>query len=162
MVVADYEVYAMLAGMGNFLVGLDAAIEDDDEFHPLIGKIVDNIARNPIPLLITCGYEIVDVGVEVAEIFVDERHCRGAVHVIVTVDHDFLFRPHSPVEPGYRLVHVGHQKRVVEVFQPGVKEPFGLLHRCHASLNQQLAYRRTRRIALRQRRLYLLLFLCQG
>ena len=71
MVVADYEVDAMLACMGNFLVGFDAAIEDDYEFYTLTSEIIDDFARYSLPLFVACRDEIIDVGVEDAQVFVD-------------------------------------------------------------------------------------------
>lgn len=142
MVVADYEVDAMLAGMGYLLVGLDAAVEDDDEFYALTGEIVDDVARDSIPFFVAGGNEIVDVGVEVAEILVDQRNGCSAIDVVVAVDHYLLFRPHGSVEPVHRFLHVGHKEGVVEIFQPGIKESLGILDRRDATLHQQLAYGR--------------------
>lgn len=90
MVVTDDEVYAMLLGVGNLLVGLYSAVEDDDELHPCGGELVDCLGRYPVALLVAGRDEVIYVGVEVLEILVDQGDGGSAVDIIVAVDHYLL------------------------------------------------------------------------
>ena len=147
MMVADDEVYAPLTGVCHLVRGLDAAVEDDEEAHSLFGRHVYGGARYAIAVLGARRDIVVDVGVVVSQVLVDQSDGGGAVHVIVSVDHYSLLRPHCPVESGDGAVHVGHQERIVEIAQRGVKEVFSLLDCRYATCRKQLANRRDSRIA---------------
>ena len=142
VVVADDEVDAQLLGVGYLLVGLDAAVEDDDKLHALLGGQVDGGFGDAVALIVARGDVVVYLGVVVLQVAVHERHGRRAVHVVVSVDHDSFFGPHRSVEPVYSLVHVGHEEGVVEVAQRRMEKFLSFGNRTNASLHQQFAYRR--------------------
>ena len=117
MMVADDEVYAFVFGIFDFLIGLYAAVEYDDELDIAAGGIVNAFARYAIPLLVAGRDVIFYVGIVVLQVFVDERHGGGSVHVVVAVNHNPLFGAHGFVEAMHRLVHVGHEERVMKVVE---------------------------------------------
>lgn len=93
VVVADYEVDAETAGIVDLVYGLDAAVKYYHKAYALRGCVVDATLRNPVASVVACRDVVFNVGIEVAQIAVDERHGGGAVHVVVAVDHYPLFRP---------------------------------------------------------------------
>ncbi len=150
MVVADYEVDAETAGIVDLVYGLDAAVKYYHKAYALRGCVVDATLRNPVAFVVACRDVVFNVGIEVAQIAVDERHGGGAVHVVVAVDHYPLFRPHGLVEPGHGFVHVRHKERIVKILERWMEEMFRFLDRRDAALHKQTAYRRTSCVALRE------------
>ncbi len=162
MVVADNKVYAQRAGIFDLFGCFDSAIEDDKKFDTLTGGHVDGGFRDAISVFVARRDIVVDMGVEVTEILVDEGHCCGSVYIIVTVDHNLLLSPHSTVEPVDGLVHVGHEKRVMQILQRGVEKFLRLSDRGNAPLHKQLANGRHSGIAFGQVGLHLLFVGCKG
>ena len=162
VVVANDEIDAERGGIFDFLDGLNAAVEDYDEFDALLVELVDYAMRDAISVVVAGGDIVSDVGVVIAEILVDERHSGSAVDIVVSVNHNALLASHGTVETSHCEVHLGHQEGVVEVAQGRAEELFSLLNRRHTSLNQKLANSGCVGITLCQRRLYLLFFGCQG
>ena len=115
MMVAHDEVDTLLFSVVDFLYGLYAAVEHDNQFHIVLGRVVAAFERNAIALVITRRDIILHVGIIVLEIFVDECHGGGTVHVIVSVDHDSFLRPHGAVQTVHSLVHVRHKERIMQV-----------------------------------------------
>ncbi len=141
MVVADDEIDAAGGCILDFVDGLDAAVEYDDELDAVVGRIVDDVARYAVALVVAGGYVEINLGVEILEIAVYERHGSGAVDIVVAVHEYLLFGAHGAVEAVDGLVHVGHEEGVVEVAQRWMEKFLGLGDRCDAALHEQLAYR---------------------
>ena len=117
VVVADDEVDAFLPGISNFVYGLDAAVQHDDELHARLHGVVHSFVRHPVAFVVAVGDVIVDVRIELLDKLVDQCHGRGAVHVIVSVNQNTFFLSHSLVQARHGHVHVLHQERVVQVGQ---------------------------------------------
>ena len=122
MVVADDEVDALLLGVFDFLDGLDAAVQHDDELDATLGGIVNALERYAVSLVVAAGYVVLYVGVIILQILVHEGYGRGAVHVIVAVYHDSFLGAHCGVESVHGPVHVGHKERIVQVGDGGSEE----------------------------------------
>ena len=138
VVVADDEVDAAGLGVGDLFYGLDAAVEHYDEPDAALGGVVYALAGDAVPLLVAGGDVVLDVGVVVLEILVDERYGGSAVDVVVAVDHDALLGAHGLVEAVHGLVHAGHKEGVVQVGQGGGEELFGLARGTHMSAHEEL------------------------
>ena len=61
MMVADNEVDAKTLGIGNLLVGLYAAVEDNHQFYALFLGLVDSLATHSVALLVSVGDIVVDI-----------------------------------------------------------------------------------------------------
>ena len=61
VVVADDEVDAKAFGVGNLLVGLDAAVEYNHQFYALLLGLVNSLYAHPVALLISVGDIVVDI-----------------------------------------------------------------------------------------------------
>ncbi len=115
MMVADYKVYPFLLSVGNLIDCLDTTIQNYYQLHIIVCGIINAFQRNSVALFIARGNVILDVAVIILKIFVDKSHGRGAIHIVVTIDHYLLFGTHGLVEPVDRLIHVGHQKWVMKI-----------------------------------------------
>ena len=102
MVVADDKVDAQLLGVGYLLYGLDAAVQYDDELDIGLLGVFYAFAADSVPLFLTVGDVVVDIGVELLQELVDQCYCGTAVDVIVAVYHNALFTPHGIVQTVYR------------------------------------------------------------
>ena len=139
VVVADDEVDAQRAGIGDFVDGLDAAVEHDDKSDAHFGGVVHSLARDAIPLVIAVGDVEVHVRIELAQETVDQRHGGAAVDVVVAVDHDALLPPHGLVEAVDGRVHVVHQERIGQFGELGAEETARLGRRRDATVHEELA-----------------------
>ena len=115
VMVADYEVYAQFLGVCNLFDGLDAAVQDYYELDAAFGCVFYALHRDSVSLVVAAWNVVLDVGVVVLQVFVDQGHGGGAVHVVVAVEHDSFLGAHRGVQAVHGLVHVGHQERVVQV-----------------------------------------------
>ena len=143
MVVADNEVDTAALGILYLVDGFDATVEDDYQLHPIVGGIIDYLARYAIALVVACWNVKVNLRIKILQIPVHQGNCCGAIYIVVAIHQDFFFRAHCAVDAVHRLVHVGHQEGVVEVTQRRVKEFLGLFDRRDATLHEQLRHRRT-------------------
>ena len=85
MVVADDEIDALAFGVGNFINGLNAAVKDNDEFHPRGCSAVNAFIGHAIAVLVAVGDEVIYVGVETVQKFVHQRYRRASVHIVVSI-----------------------------------------------------------------------------
>ena len=139
VVVADDEVDAQRAGIGDLVDGLDAAVEHDDESDAHLGGVVHPLARDAVSLVVAVGDVEVHVRVELAQETVDQRYGRAAVDVVVAVDHDAFLAPHGLVEAVDGGVHVVHQERVGQFGELGAEETARLGRRRDAAAHEELA-----------------------
>ena len=135
MVVADDEIHALLLRINNLFHGFDTAIEGYGQRHALAGGVVDALDRYAVTVVITVG----DVENEVRVTYlpqklVDQRDGRGAVHIVIAVNHDLLIGCHGSFDALHRLRHIGHQIWVVQVGELRIKEFVGLFYGVYASL----------------------------
>jgi hypothetical protein len=98
VVVADDEVHAALVGVGHLVDGFDAAVERDDERDAAADGVVDALERDAVALIVAVGDVVFDRRGVGAEEFVDQRHGRCAVHVVIAINHDPLLVAQGLVE----------------------------------------------------------------
>lgn len=72
---------------------------------------------------------------------VQEGHCGCAVHVIVTIDKDFLVVHNRLGEAFHSLVHVLHQEGIVEFGNIRIEKIEGCFRSVNTSLEQQCGQR---------------------
>ena len=139
MVVADDEVDALAVGVFDAFHGLDAAVEGDDEFEAVVGRIVDAFDGDAIAFLVAVGDVELDLLLleERLEVGVDHRHGSGAVHIIVAIDQDFLAVVDGLKHAFDGLVHVLHEEGVVELRERGAEERFGFFVVGNSALDKQ-------------------------
>ena len=65
VVVADDEIDAFTLGIGDFLYGLDAAVEGNYECNAILGCIVDAFVRDSVTLVVTVGDIVVEPRIEI-------------------------------------------------------------------------------------------------
>ena len=97
MVVANDEIYAVTAGIGDFVDCFDATIEHNYQFYTHFDGVVYALYRDAIAFFVARRNVVLHVGVVVSQIFVYQSHCRCAVNVVVAVYQYLLFRPHGSV-----------------------------------------------------------------
>ena len=136
MVVADDEIYTFLFCIGYFLYGLDAAVKHDDKLHARLFGIVHSLERNAIALFISIRDVVIDIRVKLLNKLVNQRYCRSAVYVIISIDEDTLLTAHGCIQPIDRKVHVPHQKWIEQVRQLGTEEFLRLGHCRNTTLYQ--------------------------
>ena len=95
--IADNKVYALLFGIGNFLDGLNAAVEDNNKFHTNLPGIVYSFLAYAISLVVAVGDIVFDIGIETLQEFIHQCYCRAPVHIVVAIYHDAFFAPHCIV-----------------------------------------------------------------
>ena len=125
MVVADDDIDALVAGVAHFLHGLNAAVQGDDQGVAVLVSPVDALVGDAVALVVAVGYVVLDVGVEIAYEGVHQGDGRSPVHIVVSVDHDLLLRGYSLFQTVHSLVHILHQKGVMQLGEVGLEELAG-------------------------------------
>ena len=115
VMVADDEVYAKAFGIFYLLDGLDAAIEDDDEFNTCLLRKVYSLLAYSIALVIAVGDIVVDIGIELLQKLIHQCYSRAAVYVVIAVNENALLASHGIVEAIYGYIHILHQERINQV-----------------------------------------------
>ena len=115
VVVADDEVDAFFLGVCNFVYSLDAAVQHDNQSHTGFGGIVHTLCRNAISLVVTVGYVIIYVRIELLNKLIDQGHGGGSVYIVISINQNALFLSHCLVQAFYGHVHIFHEERVVQI-----------------------------------------------
>ena len=139
VVVADDHVNSPLLRVSHFFGRFDSAIEGDDHPDAFALGMVDRLVRNAVPFGVAVGdVEHQRFVTEPAQKRIDQGHSRGAVYVVIAVNHDALAPAEGQIHPFDRLPHVFHQEWVVQVFELGIKELPCFLFCFDATLNKQV------------------------
>ena len=137
MVVADNEVYPFRFGVSDLFHSLDAAVENDNQLHPRLKRIVYSLLRHTIPFVVAVRDVVVEVRIVLLQKTIDQRNRRTPVHIIVTIDQDAFLPAHRLIQTLHSQVHIPHQERIVEVVQLGSEELTRLVFGGDAPLNQK-------------------------
>ena len=138
MMVADDEIDAQSLGVGNLLYGLDATVENNDEFHPRVLRILQSFAAHPITLIVAVGNVVVDVGVELLQELVHQSHGSASIDIVVAIYKDTLLPSHGVIEPVDGHIHILHEEGIDEVGELRTEESFGGTLGGDASAYEQL------------------------
>ena len=138
MMVADDEVYAKAFGIFNLLDGLDAAIEDDDEFHTSFMCKVYSLFAYSIAFVISVGDVVIDVGIELLQKLIHQCYSRAAVYVVIAVNENALLASHGIVEAVYGDIHILHQERIDQVGKLWTEESLGCRLGRNASMDEKI------------------------
>ena len=117
MVVADDEVDMLLIGVRDLIYGFYTAVERDDQGTSFLLGGVDTFGGDTITFGVAVGNIIDEVIRLCAKEGVHQRHGRGTIDIIVTIDHNALVGINGAAEPVYRCAHVAHQERIVQTIQ---------------------------------------------
>ena len=101
-----------------------------------MGKVYSFLAYS-VALIVAVGYVVIDVGVELLQKFVHQRHGCASVHVVVAIDEDALLTSHGVVETIHGDVHVFHQEWVDEVGQLWAEKAFRRRFGGNASMDEK-------------------------
>ena len=142
VVVGDDDVNAVLVGEVDHVVRLDAAVEGNQQVDVVVAAVLDALFGDAVAFGVAVGDVEFDVFVGVraadfAEEGVEQGDGRGAVHVVVAIDHDSFVMDDGFGESFHGDVHVFHQERVVQFFNIGFEEVARVLHGGDAALSQQ-------------------------
>ena len=114
-------------------------VKVSDYIHPKIEPEISFVMKNEIS-----GYTGISFGdIKINGIGktqkerIDQGDCRRAVHVIISIDKNLLSRDHGLVQAFNRLVHVLHQKRIIQVSQIRAEESTSLGKSTHTPLNEE-------------------------
>ena len=117
MVVTDDEIDAERVGVLHLIDRFDTAVECDDEGAAFLFGGVDSFGRDTIALGVTVGDiidEVVRLGLEEG---VHECDRRGAVHIVIAIDHDPFVGIDGLTETIHSGSHVLHKEGVVQTIQ---------------------------------------------
>ena len=135
VVVADNEINTLFLCIDNLLHGLDTAIEGYCQRHALARGEVDTPDRYAVAVVVTVGdVENKVLVTYLAKKLVYQRYGRGAVHVVVAIDHDLLIVGHGALDALHRLVHILYQERIVQIGELRVEKLIRLFYGVYASL----------------------------
>ena len=137
VMVTDDDVHTLGTGIADFINGLDAAVEGDDEAEAILGGPIQGLDGQSVTLIVAVRDIIVEILGEPPEEGVDQGDGGGAIDIIVTVNQDLLLAVDGFAQPFDRFVHVLHQERIVERLQAGTEKGAGLLEGFDAALDQQ-------------------------
>ncbi len=137
MVVQDDDVHPKRPGARNDVAGGDPAIGRDHEGRPALGKHLDRVKAEPIPILEPVGKMPEGVGAEGAESSEQDRGRGDPVDVVVAVNGDPASGPDGLRRAIHRFRHPGEGPRIGQVVEPGVEEPAGLPNGGDAPTPQQ-------------------------
>ena len=133
MVVADDHVDALRSGVSDLFVGLDAAVEGDDQGESAVRGEIDALVGDAVAFVVAVGDVEIDLRSVTAEERIHQGDGRRPVDVIVAVDEDLLLRGDGPADPLHGYVHVLHQ-----VLEAGAEEGTRLLERLDTAGHEQV------------------------
>ena len=137
MVVAYDHIYSLCPGIFDLLIGLDAAIQSDDQSETAVAGPVYSLERKAIALVITVGNIEVDfLGISPQE-RIYERHRRRAVDIVVAVNQYLFLGGDGLADSFHRSIHILHQEGIVEIVKAGTEEGTRLLEGFYTPLDKQ-------------------------
>ena len=95
MMVTDDKIYAKTFGIGYFLDGLDATIENDNEFDTCLMSEFYPLLAYSISFHVAVGNIVIYVGIELLQKLVHQCYRRATVYVIVAINQDAFFSAHG-------------------------------------------------------------------
>ena len=122
VMVADDEVDALFLSIGNLLDRLDAAVEHDNQSYACRLGEIHTFSADAVALLIAVGDVEIDVGCELLQESVDERHGRTTVDVVVAVHQYAFLASERPVQAVHGHPHVAKQEGVEQLAQLWAEE----------------------------------------
>ena len=130
VVIADDEVDAVLLGIGNLGVRLDAAVEHDNQSHASLTSVVNALITDAIALFVAVRDVEIDVGGKPLEKTIDEGHSRAAIDIVVTIYQDAFLAPQCLIQPIHCHAHIAEEERIQELTD-GWAEEMSCLRSCH-------------------------------
>ena len=129
VVVADNKIYPPLLGVGDFFDCLNATIQGDNQGYAMFLSVLNASERDTVALIVTIRDIIIQVRRIRAQILIDQRHSRRPIHVVVSINQYPFFVAQCLIQPLDRLLHVGHQKRIVQITEARPEESLYFLSR---------------------------------
>ena len=140
MVVAHNHINAFFVGIAHFFVVFDTAIQHNKQLGTAFVHIVYAAATKAVTVFVSVGNKKVEVGTAIGQKRIDHSHCGGAVHIVVAVNKNLFFAINRLPHPVHGLIHVLHQKGVVQVGYLGMKEFLNFVGRVDSALIKQAGY----------------------
>ena len=134
MMVADDDIDAVSCRDLDFLNGLDAAVEGNQQAEAIVSRPLYALVRHSVSFFVTVGnVEIHLVGKALQE-GIHQRHGGSAINIIIAIHENLLSPFNCLVQTLHGLVHILHQEGVMQVFETRTEESAGLLEGFHATL----------------------------
>jgi hypothetical protein len=129
MMVGDDDVDALFPGPSGELDGLDAAVHADDQGRAALDRDADVIVLDAVAVGQALRDEVVDLGAQRGQGFLQHDRRKDAVDIVIAEDEDLLAPGDRRLDPGHGLVHVLHQVGIVELVEAAREFLFGGLLR---------------------------------
>ena len=142
MVVTHNHINSPLLCILHLLHSLDAAVKCNKKGISTFMSPVNSLVGNAVPLIIPHRYVVLQILGKGTQECIYKRNCRCAVHIVVSVNQNFLVVLNSFVHTLYRLLHILHQERVMQHLEVWPEECPRLLVCCNAPLHQKVRQHR--------------------
>ena len=86
VMVADDKVNPFFFGIRDFLYCFYSAIEYNNQSHTGFSGVVHSFFRNTIPFVVSVGYVVIKVRIELLNKLVDQCHGSSTVYVIISIN----------------------------------------------------------------------------
>ena len=113
MMIGDDDVHPLIH-LRNRLYGRDAAVHRDEEITPLRCNLLQCRTVDPVSLRKTVRDVVGDRTAERTDILHQKRGRGHTVYIVVSVDNNLLSAANRTHDPFGRLLHIPHQKGIVE------------------------------------------------
>ena len=112
--ITDNKINVLFLCIGDFFIGFYSAIQTYDKAYPLFGGIIYTLCRNSITFVVAIRYIVFHVLIELIEEGEYQGHTRGAINVIIAINHDALIAFKCSFYSLDGKIHVLHEKGVVK------------------------------------------------
>src|SRR5262249_4809622 len=137
MVVRDNAVKAEKIGPFDYVKGLDARIDADDELDSINGRLLNHLSLHPVSVHKTARDVISGASTKHVQSFAQNDDGGGSIDIVVPVDQNLLLALNCLTYPLNRPLQVAHQKGVCKRIESGLKELLGCWGDCESTVDQQ-------------------------
>jgi hypothetical protein len=135
--IKDHNLETAQPRAGDRIVGRDPAVHRHEDVGSPVCEEVHSPGPEPVPVSEAVGQEPERVSPEGAQ----PAHKKGGrgdpVDIVISMNRDPLAGPHSPIHDLHGFRHSVDRERIGEIFEAGVEERAGRLHRRRPPTPQQ-------------------------
>ena len=125
MMICNDHGHPLLSGLFDRLKSRDGAIHRDHKADPQTMKIPDRLCAQSVPLIHTVRNIPHDIPAHGSDACHKQDSGGHPVHIIIPMDTDLYLVFHGCSDHLHSFLHIRQEKRVMEVFEPGLEILFG-------------------------------------
>src|SRR6056297_55192 len=137
MMIAYDQINIVFRSVCCLIDGFDAAIKSNNQIIFFFYSIIKAFERYPVTFVIAVRNIIANVVIEAFKVVVYKRNRSSAINIVIAVNQDFLLVLQGFVQALNSLVHILHQKGIVQIVQAGTKKLPGLIKGFYVPLQKQ-------------------------